>query len=195
LGHKHVPESELVQFRVSKELATGLNEVAVEQELSRSEYLRRLVERDLAGELVALPDLDGEVDVGSLSRKALLALDRRLTTNPDALPGTGLMNLVERNLRLEEEKQRDDGPRFKYLDDAYAMVREFEASVLASALKHSDGVSPEHGLKLVRSLKPAAEDSLRRLVETETSLTERLNDDDTNDNHGETNGTLEANAG
>jgi hypothetical protein len=135
VGHKHVPESELVQFRVSKELATGLSAAASEQELSRSEYLRRLVEQDLAGELVAVPDLDGEVDVASLSRKALLALDRRLTTNPDALPGTGLMNLVERNLRLEEEKQRDDGPRFKYLDDAYSMVREFEASVLASVLR------------------------------------------------------------
>jgi hypothetical protein len=193
VGHKHVPESELVQFRVSRELAVGLNDAASEQELSRSEYLRRLVERDLAGDLVAVPDLDAEVDVGSLSRKALLALDRRLTTNPDALPGTGLMNLVERNLRLEEEKQRDDGPRFKYLDDAYAMVREFEASVLASVLKHSDGVSPDHGLKLVRSLKPAAEDSLRRLVETETSLMGRL--DDTNGNHKETNGTVEADAG
>jgi hypothetical protein len=193
LGHRHLADSELLQFRISKELAAELSAAALGQELSRSEYLRRLVERDLAGELVELPDLDAEVDVGSLGRKALLALDRRLTTNPDALPGTGLMNLVERNLRLEEEKQRDEGPRFKYLDDAYALVREFEASVLATALEHSDGISPDHGLKLVRDGKRAAEDSLRRLVETEASLTERLND--TNGDHKETNGTMEADAG
>jgi hypothetical protein len=91
---------------------------------------------------------------------------------------------------LEEEKQRDDGPRFKYLDDAYVMVREFEASVLETALESSDGVSPEYGLKLVRSLKPAAENSLRRLAETETALAAQL----VNDTRGETNGTVEANA-
>jgi hypothetical protein len=193
LGSRHLPEPELVQFRVSRELAAGLSAAALEQELSRSEYLRRLVEQALAGELVELPDLDAEVDIASLSRKALQALDRRLTTNPDALPGTGLMNLVERNLRLEEEKQRDAGPRFKYLDDAYAMVREFEQSVHASVIKHnSDGVSPEHALKVVRDCKFAAEDSLRRLAETETSLMGQLND---NPEEVSSNGTVATDAG
>jgi hypothetical protein len=192
VGHKHVPESELLQFRIPKELAAELSAAALGRELSRSEYLRRLVERDLAGELVELPDLDGDVDVGSLSRKALLALDRRLTTNPDALPGTGLMNLVERNLRLEEEKQRDDGPRFKYLDDAYEMVREFEQGVCASTLKYSDGCSPERGLRLVRDFKLMTESSLRFLVEMETSLLKRLND---NLEEVNSNGTLATDAG
>jgi hypothetical protein len=188
VGHKHVPESELLQFRIPKELAADLSAAALEQELSRSEYLRRLVEQALAGELVELPDLDAEVDIASLSRKALQALDRRLTTNPDALPGTGLMNLVERNLRLEEEKQRDAGPRFKYLDQAYEMVREFEQGVHASVIRHyTDGVTPEHALKVVRDCKFAAEDSLRRLAETETSLIGQLNE--------ETNGTVATDVG
>jgi hypothetical protein len=115
VGHKHVPESELIQFRVSRELAAGLSAAALEQEVSRSEYLRRLVEQVLSGELVVLPDLldeDVEVDLAGLSRRSLAVLDERLKAGGKGLPGTGLMNLVERFLRVEEEeKQRENEAR------------------------------------------------------------------------------------
>jgi hypothetical protein len=110
VGHKHVPESELIQFRVSRELAARLSAAAFEQELSRSEYLRRLTEQVLSGELVALPDLldaDADIDLEGLSRRALAVLDERLKAGGKGLPGTGLMNLVERFLRVEEERQRE----------------------------------------------------------------------------------------
>jgi hypothetical protein len=125
VGHKHVPESELIQFRVSRELAAGISAAALEQGLSRSEYLRRLTEQVLSGELVVLPDLldeDTEVDLAGLSRRSLAVLDERLKAGGKGLPGTGLMNLVERFLRVEEEKQRENearnpDPSRRYEDD------------------------------------------------------------------------------
>lgn len=136
MGHKHVPESELIQFRVSRELAAGLSAAALEQELSRSEYLRRLTEQALSGELVVIPDLleDAEVDLAGLSRRSLAVLDERLKAGGKGLPGTGLMNLVERFLRVEEEKQRENearnpDPTRRYEDDRIGEQDLYESMV------------------------------------------------------------------
>jgi hypothetical protein len=137
VGHKHVPESELIQFRVSRELAAGLSAAALEQEVSRSEYLRRLTEQVLSGELVVLPDLldeDAEVDLAGLSRRSLAVLDERLKAGGKGLPGTGLMNLVERFLRVEEEKQRENearnpDPARRYEDDRVGEQDLYESMV------------------------------------------------------------------